>query len=326
MHAAALRVEIELVPLPAYPGGVRPSARVVIDDHGQCGRGEHVAWEESAHRAFAGRAAALAIAGQWTVASFLALPGIQAAPAYERAALECAVIDLALRQAGLSMFEICGRAPRAIRYVASCDARRDGFASARLLRRHGGRGLELKVDVGPDWDTPLFEQLAALAPIAIVDFKGKANPAAVECAHRALPDALLEDPEIFDSDPLRMLASLTHSQRMRTSLDARILSPADVPTAESIRPAAINVKIPRMGGVRAALRALAQCESVGIETYVGGMFEVDVGRSQARVLAALFCPDGPNDLAPLAAPGGEPEWPARLAVADDGPGFAAEAQ
>jgi hypothetical protein len=29
------------------------------------------------------------------------------------------------------------------------------------------------------------------------------------------------------------------------------------------------------------------------------MFEVDVGRTQLRDLAAVLCPDGPNDVAPI---------------------------
>jgi hypothetical protein len=33
--------------------------------------------------------------------------------------------------------------------------------------------------------------------------------------------------------------------------------------------------------------------------YVGGMFEIGVGRRQLRDLASVLCPDAPNDLAPV---------------------------
>jgi hypothetical protein len=72
------------------------------------------------------------------------------------------------------------------------------------------------------------------------------------------------------------------------------------------------------------------------------MFEVGVGRAQARQLAALFCPNAPNDLAPhagwsagraelaeaasapAAATGRRETWaPATLSIRLDRPGFGA---
>jgi hypothetical protein len=35
-----------------------------------------------------------------------------------------------------------------------------------------------------------------------------------------------------------------------------------------------------------------------VTTYVGGQFELDVGREHVQTLAATVCPDGPNDVAP----------------------------
>ena len=48
--------------------------------------------------------------------------------------------------------------------------------------------------------------------------------------------------------------------------------------------------------------------------YGGGMGELGVGRGQIELLAALFCPDAPNDVAPSAyneddPPGGLPASP-----------------
>jgi hypothetical protein len=36
--------------------------------------------------------------------------------------------------------------------------------------------------------------------------------------------------------------------------------------------------------------------------YVGGMFEIGVGRRQLCDLASVLCPDAPNDLAPSRLP------------------------
>ena len=51
------------------------------------------------------------------------------------------------------------------------------------------------------------------------------------------------------------------------------------------------------------------------------MFEVGVGRRQLLALAALACPDGPNDIAPLRSEGPRPR---RLIVSSGHVGFASE--
>jgi hypothetical protein len=40
------------------------------------------------------------------------------------------------------------------------------------------------------------------------------------------------------------------------------------------------------------------CEERGIGAYGGGQFELGPGRGQIQLLAALFHPDTPNDVAP----------------------------
>jgi hypothetical protein len=52
-----------------------------------------------------------------------------------------------------------------------------------------------------------------------------------------------------------------------------------------------------MGGPLEVLRALDLAWRIGGTRYLGGMFEVSVGRTQARQLAALYAGDAPNDLA-----------------------------
>ncbi len=40
------------------------------------------------------------------------------------------------------------------------------------------------------------------------------------------------------------------------------------------------------------------CATKGIGLYGGGQFELGPGRGQIQLLASLFHPDGPNDVAP----------------------------
>ena len=54
------------------------------------------------------------------------------------------------------------------------------------------------------------------------------------------------------------------------------------------------------------LRQLA----AGVRMYGGGMGEIGVGRGQVQLLASLFHPDAPNDVAP--APFNAPDLPPGL--------------
>ncbi len=50
--------------------------------------------------------------------------------------------------------------------------------------------------------------------------------------------------------------------------------------------------------MRSLLDVYAAVEERGLITYGGGMGELDVGRGQIQLLASLFHPEGPNDVAP----------------------------
>jgi len=282
------------VRVPSYPGGVRPTSEVRLGD----GRGECVAWTAEAHEAFRARMAGLprgrwARLGEWAEAM-----RARFTDPYERAALEAAAIDLALRQAGTNLFALAGVTPRAVRYVVSYGGLRDPMAEVEP-------GVELKLDVDPAWDSGTF---AALRRVAVLDFKGTGNPADHERAHRAVPEALIED---------ALAGPWSASLSTRLSFDAPVTS-AHALDALPVRPAAVNLKPARMGGVLEALACAERCTREGIAVYVGGMFEVGAGRRQLRALAALLCPDAPNDVAPLVPP----ERPPRLAVDAPAPGFA----
>jgi L-alanine-DL-glutamate epimerase-like enolase superfamily enzyme len=60
----------------------------------------------------------------------------------------------------------------------------------------------------------------------------------------------------------------------------------------------VNIKPCRVGRLQELSRLYAHCESAGIHMYNGGMGELGVGRGQAQLLASLFHPDAPNDIAP----------------------------
>ena len=85
--------------------------------------------------------------------------------------------------------------------------------------------------------------------------------------------------------------------RDRVTWDAVIHSVADI---EALRwpPRTVNVKPSRFGSVERLFAAYDYCAAHGIGAYGGGQFELGVGRDQIQLLAALFHPATPNDVAP----------------------------
>jgi hypothetical protein len=62
----------------------------------------------------------------------------------------------------------------------------------------------------------------------------------------------------------------------------------------------LNSKPSRFGTLERLLDFYDWAAEEGIELYGGGQWELAVGRDQIQLLAALFHPDGPNDVAPRA--------------------------
>jgi hypothetical protein len=97
----------------------------------------------------------------------------------------------------------------------------------------------------------------------------------------------------------------------RVTWDAPIHSVADI---EALRwpPRTVNVKPSRFGSIERLLAAYDYCEAYGIGAYGGGQWELSIGRGHIQLLAALFHPDTPNDVAPggYNAPEPSPDLPA----------------
>jgi L-alanine-DL-glutamate epimerase-like enolase superfamily enzyme len=314
-------VERGSVALPDYPGGPRPSSLVRLSGAGFVGVGENVAFFAEEHERFAAHIA------HWFAAHSraprqrvgMALGG---AP-YERAALQAALIDLGLRQAGLSLSDLTGVREASLRFVISLAASAQPVATIRRLRGEG-YGADLKLDVDPSWTARTLEVLAQDLSIAIFDFKGRGELALARHLDAVSPAALFEDP------PSGFAAADSGPGPTRVSRDATLPDEAAVAEARA-RGESVNLKAPRMGGPLAVLRALehalesASATDAAVRAYLGGMFEVNVGRAQARQLAALYCPTAPNDLAlnlaHVGMPGERAASPARVRL--DRPGFGA---
>lgn len=265
-------------------GGSRPTSVVTLHGAGRFGDGEHVGWTDDAHAAFRETIERWDFGGSWRLGLLTHAMRERGLHPYDRAAIEMAAIDLALRQRATTLASLAGVAPRPVEHVVSFGRVAD---PAAVVARHPD--ALVKVDVDPAWPDETWRTLGATGRVAILDWKGSGDDAAYARAILWLPDVLHEDPAPPYPDGIAE----------GLSLDAPVLEPSSL---DGVAPVACNLKPSRMGSLLDAVRTAARCERRDIAIYVGGMFEVGVGRRQLRDLAAVLCPDAPNDLAliPLA--------------------------
>ena len=120
-------------------------------------------------------------------------------------------------------------------------------------------------------------------------------------------------------------AALLEPHADRVTWDAPIHAVADI---EALRwpPRTVNVKPSRFGSIERLFAAYDYCEAHGIGAYGGGQWELSIGRGHIQLLAALFHPDTPNDVAPggYNAPEPSPDLPASpMPIAARATGFLA---
>jgi L-alanine-DL-glutamate epimerase-like enolase superfamily enzyme len=315
-HVRDLPLRVESYELEAHELFVRPeftrkTTVVRLHGGGEEGLGEDVTYDGPLQDAQQERGPTLPLAGDWTIASFsshLDIVALFPEPPdrhdyldYRRWAFESAALDLALRQAGRSLGEVVGRDPRPVTFVAS-GGLGDPPSTDRLrafLALYPA--LRFKLDARPEWTDEIFEELRALGCVDSVDLKGQYtgtvvdNPPDPDLYRRvieAFPDAWIEDPAL-NAETLPLLDPVAE----RITWDAPIHDVADI---DRLRwpPRTVNVKPSRFGSIERLFAAYDYCDAKGIGAYGGGQWELSIGRGHIQLLAALFHPDTPNDVAP----------------------------
>lgn len=217
---------------------------------------------------------------------------------YRRWAIESAIVDLALRQAGVSLADVLGLQPQPVSFVVSPRFR--GVAQLRrLLAREPT--TRLKLDPRRDWTKEQIGELADLAAVDVLDFKGTYPGTSVYQSPdvrlyrdllQAFPRAWIEDPALTSET-----TPLFEEHRDRIAWDEPVHVLADLDRLDPL--AAVNIKPSRLGSFAALFATLDRCRAIGLTLYGGGQSEIGPGRGQIQLLAALFYPDGPNDVAPI---------------------------
>ena len=262
---------------------------VVLHGRGEEGRGEEVDYDPQQQARFQADQGKLPLAGEHTLESFSLLQSGQTE--YRRWAFESAALDLALKQAGLSLSEAVGRSVKPLRFVVSTRT----AAVPKWLELYPE--LHFKLDPDRDWTD---EVVASLRNVETIDFKGiyrfefGAPPDADLYARiaAAFPDAWIEDPALTPETSRAL-----EPYRDRITWDAGIHEWSDV-EALPFMPRTLNCKPSRYGSVKRLFDFYDGCEREGIALYGGGQYELGVGRDQIQMLASIFHPDAPNDTAP----------------------------
>jgi L-alanine-DL-glutamate epimerase-like enolase superfamily enzyme len=313
---AALDVLIEdyaLEPLQATVSSEfdRKSTVVRLRGAGEDGLGEDVTYDAVDHDILQAAGPTLPLAGSFTLASFCAHlaqidlfpepPQREVSARYRTWAYESAALDLALRQAGVTLHDALAREPQPVRFVVSLRLGEPPTLVPLRRRLEHYPTLRFKLDPTSSWDEPLIAELVATGAVDSVDFKGlyhgsivdqPADPLLYRRVAEAFPDAWIEDPALTPETD-----AVLAPYRARFSWDAPIHSIADI-QALPYPPRMINIKPSRLGGLRNLLDAYDYCRERGIGNYGGGQFELGVGRGQIQYMASLFHADAPNDIAP----------------------------
>jgi len=310
------------------PAFARATTVVSLSGDGEVGRGEDVTYDADEHPI----PDRFDLAGEHTVDSFSGAlaerdlfpdgdPDHGVFRNYRRWAFESAALDLALRQADTHLGAALDRAYDPVRFVVSPSLGDPPSAGALDRFRERDPDAAFKLDVGDDWTGELLAALAD-ANVRTVDFKahyedsevaGSVDPDRYRRVAEAFPDAVLEDPAWTDATS----AALADA-RDRVSWDYPITDLASVRELP-FEPEWLNVKPSRFGSIESLLAVVEHCEERDVRMYGGGQFELGAGRRQIQLLASLFYPDAPNDVAPggYNDPEPSPDLPTSpLAVAD----------
>jgi L-alanine-DL-glutamate epimerase-like enolase superfamily enzyme len=304
----------------------RITTLVRLRGRGADGLGEEIGMPED-QAALVAASGTLPLEGEWTLASFIdhlgdvdlwpEPPEWEMARRWRSWAFESAALDLALRQAGLGLPEALDRTPAPVRFVNSLGLGDPPEVATIERRLERYPALRFKLDAQASWSPELIDGVTATGAVDIIDFKGRYGlPVDDETALVAMYDgvlARLDGVILEDPHELPEVEALVAPHARRVSFDAPVATVDDV-TGAAFGARIVNIKPSRIGSVRTLLDIYAHSEAEGLQLYGGGMGEIGVGRGQVELLAALFHPDGPNDVAPSAynmpdLPGGLPRSP-----------------
>jgi L-alanine-DL-glutamate epimerase-like enolase superfamily enzyme len=268
---------------------------------------------------------ALAVGGQTTGSIAATLEGVEDHAA--RSAVDLALLDLEGKLAGVPAHEILGfPAGRATSCVSvGVDTREAMLAAAEGWIRAGHTILKVKLTTGTD--LTLFEEIRRLGGPALrlwVDANQAFDPRGAIEAGRALARWGIE---VFEQPlpvgQLSAYAAIRPEIPMPIVLDEEIRCTKDVEAAARAGGVdGVNVKLAKLGGLRAAKRAIEAARAHGLSVFLGCYFESSLGiGAAAQLLAAAAWVDLDAPLFLAEDPYGGIPWEGSQVRTPTGPGL-----
>ena len=238
-------------------------------------------------------------------------PGLLAAPA----ALADAALDARLVARGTSLAEhlaACTGARTRSRLpwcavLADVGGDLDAMAARAVDAVRSGASM-VKVKIAPGRDTEVIRRIrlalgddrsfpvAADANGSYSDPDGSVHSTELEALDR-LGLAYLEQP-LAPAAGLDRLAELCRTLTTPVAADESVTTLAELHSAISAGVRAVNVKPSRLGGMTIAAEVVVEATAAGLDVFVGGMFELGIGRAASAALASLEWCGWPTDLGP----------------------------
>lgn len=212
-----------------------------------------------------------------------------------KAALEMAIIDAELREAGVSLARHLGGVRPVVDAgvaLGLCPSVADLVTAAEDFAAQGYRRLKLKVE--PGWDVePVAAVRAALGTEVVVAVDANGAYAGdgdggldALAALDKLGLAFIEQP--LAPDDLKGHAELSGRLDTPICLDESIDSVAGAELALDLGACSVvNIKPGRCGGLLDAVKVHDLCRERGVPAWCGGMLETGIGRAANLALAAL---------------------------------------
>ncbi len=220
---------------------------------------------------------------------------------FAKAAFEQAVLDIELKQLGISAAQWLGATSDFVRPGVVVGLQKDMSATLALVDQYLEEGYRrIKFKIGPGNDVALARAVRAHVGDTIqlqVDANGTYSRDSCAVLRELDEFGLLMIEQPLPADDLEGSANLAQLIATPICLDEGILSLSNAQRAvESGAGRIINIKPGRVGGIVVAKQIHDYCLNNNIGAWVGGMLESGVGRGLNIALGALPGFNFPGDL------------------------------
>lgn len=212
-----------------------------------------------------------------------------------KSALETAIWDLYAKRLGQSFSQLFSVKRKKIPVGVSIGLQTDEHSLLKSVEEYVQKGYtRVKLKIKPGYDIRPIQVIRKHFPA--LELMVDANSAYSFSEKERLTEldqyrlAMIEQP--FSASDFLEHCELQKEMTTKICLDENIRSLEDVKLAHFLGSCgAINLKIPRVGGIAEALDIVHYCQENSLMVWLGGMFETGIGRSLNLSFAAqdAFC-------------------------------------